>query len=114
AVGERTVELAAVVEEADALCALARLDDELDCAGVEPGPALLDQLVDDAVDERAAVFQAELELDLEPALVRHRDDLGRLELEVGEAVRALHARCADVGAEVEVPGQAPLRDRDLE
>ena len=66
---ERRLQIAVVVEQPDTLGGLARFDDELHSAGVEPPPALLEQLFDDLVREPAVVLLPELELHFEPPLV---------------------------------------------
>src|SRR6185295_19067235 len=58
AVGHGGVEGAIGAKDADARRALARLDDELARARVEPAATAIDQVIDDAIGERAAVLLA--------------------------------------------------------
>src|ERR1051326_6460741 len=71
AIGKGSVEVALVVEEADALCGFARLDHDLDRASVEPAIALGNQCIDHIRSEGAVVLLAELELHLKSALAGH-------------------------------------------
>src|SRR4051812_46182778 len=108
------LDLALGGEEADLLGALATLDDQRGRADAQPAAPELDQLVHPTVVERAVVLLAELELEAEPAVADHARHFLRSDLQVGEALAALDAVEAHVGAQVQVCGQFALRGRDLE
>src|SRR6185437_3556600 len=88
-VGHGGVERAVRAKDADARRALARLDHELARARVEPAAAAIDQVVDDAIGERAAVLLAQLELELEAALAGHPSDGRGRDVHIREALAAL-------------------------
>src|SRR5690242_11041222 len=104
AVREAAVQLAFAIEQTDSLGRLPRFDYQLDCTGFQPSIPLRYELLDDAASERAAVFLAQLELDFQTLLTRHRDYRARLEIHVGEAFAALDSRHAHVRAQLEICG----------
>src|SRR5207247_7503280 len=111
---KRAIEDAVVVEEPNALCRFSSLDDDLLGPGIEPALALDDELGDNVLAECAVVLLAELELHVEPALMRHGDDRARRERHVGEALAGLDTPHADVTAKVQIGMQLALGDGDFE
>src|ERR1043166_8096372 len=101
-IGERGLQTAVIVEETDALGAFPRLDNELERAGVESAMTLVDPFGDRVLGERAGVFLAQFELDVEAVGGGLGDDLPRIEVEVDKALTALDSGHADIGAEVQV------------
>src|SRR5947207_14985648 len=105
--------LSGVVETANALPALPRLDDEPPCAGRKPLLAFLDQLSDDLVREGAPVLVAQFEVDAETMLSGHAHDIIWCERALGEPVAAFDALEANSSTQGQVVGKRPLRNGDL-
>jgi hypothetical protein len=103
-----------LVEQADPAGALARLDHQLDCPGVQPAVAVRDQGLDRLPGKRSAVLGTELELQLEAAFAGHPHHRRRIDGDVGEPLASLDVSEPYVGAEVEVGMQPSLAQGHLE
>ena len=79
-----------------------RFDHEFDRARIQPSAPLINQLADGIRIKSTSVLLAQLELDLQAALARHRHYLGRRQTRVGEAFSALDSRHSKVRAQVHV------------
>lgn len=106
--GKSKVQLSIFVEETDALRTLPGLDYELSCSGIEPSLALLEQLAYCVTGEGTSMFLSQLELDLEPPLVRHTHDVSGLYTKICKPLSALDTTYSYIGTKVEVSRKLAL------
>ena len=107
-IGKSKVQLSIFVEETDALRTLPGLDYELSCSGIEPSLALLEQLAYCVTGEGTSMFLSQLELDLEPPLVRHSHDVTGLYTKICKPLSALDTTYSYIGTQVEVSRKLAL------
>src|SRR5215467_12440908 len=78
-VGICGIQVSRLIEQSDALRAFPGLDDQFDCASVEPFPSLVNPLRERLIAEPAVMFFPELHLNVEPAALCGHHDRTRIE-----------------------------------